>query len=278
MSNFIHYNHMKFPHQQYKLMDKIPYSLVQPIREHGILIAGGSITSVFTNSPIKDLDLYPTSQDSYDKFHETLRKLVDESTNENDKLLFVSDNAVTYRYAGVVIQIIHKFLQILGGSSNSVFTPEEVLETFDFTCCMGCYDLKSHEFILHKDFLIDNVSRSLVYNSENPRYPICAMYRVLKYQKKGYTISAGELVKLSLCICNLKMESYQDLKDQLLGIDTQIFMEITEDLIEKHGKDAKIDYGVVMNIINEKLNSLWESEQYLELEESGEDENWWDDV
>ena len=38
-------------------------------------------------------------------------------------------------------------------------SPEEIFETFDYTCCMGAYSFAGEGFTFHKDFFKHNSQR-----------------------------------------------------------------------------------------------------------------------
>lgn len=248
-------------HSQYnRLMKNIPFTLTQLIEKHHIIIAGGSITSVFSGMEINDFDLYPLTKASYDNFV----KDIDEKMQANKKkspsnwgLLCNSPNALTYKYDGVVIQVISKFCDVNSLVYNPNLSATDLIESFDFTVCMGALDYKEQKFVLYENFLQDVCQRKLVFNVKSA-YPVCALYRVSKYINKGYKISGGEAIKLALSIHNLEMNNYKDLKEQLLGIDTVDFIDITESLIENKGKDAPIDFKETMDLIERSLSAIWE--------------------
>ena len=261
--NFVHYFESAFPNQQFKLLSKIPSGLIHLLEKYNMIIAGGAITSIFSGSPIKDLDIYSRTPEYLESFKRELAELIKDDGDFGDGSVYKSANAETFRYKETLIQAISKVIDKAADKHNvqkSERSPEDILGKFDWTVCMGAFDFKTHEFILYNKFLADLAMRRLIFNC-NTDYPICSLHRLTKYEKKGFHIQAGEIVKLSLCIAKLKMNSYADLKDQLMGIDTLIFEELTTDLIDNHGSETPIDYNKVMEEINHKLNRLWESEE-----------------
>lgn len=198
------------------MMDKVlkQYFGSLVIRKEGVYIAGGAITSIFTGNPINDLDFYFASPEVMDDF--VKHYLTDYN------LVCVTPNADTYVHCDDpkrAIQIIKKYFG----------TPEEVISKFDFTCVMGAYVTDKRDFVLGDFFLVDNAGRRLVYTGKS-EYPICSLIRTRKYVAKGYSLSAIAVVTMALAVHNLKFETYADLKDQLMGIDTTIFKEVTNGL------------------------------------------------
>ncbi len=183
----------------------------------GVYLAGGAISSIFSGLNVNDLDFYCESLEVADRLVASLT-----SSTYGYKEVHSTENAVTLtkknKKRTLVVQVIRRF----------VGTPDEVLSTFDFTCVMGLYDFRVAKFFAHKSFLRDVAARRLVFAPKNKsRYPICALYRTKKYVERGYSLSGATIVSLAMAIHALKIETYADLKDQLMGIDTSMFNEIT---------------------------------------------------
>jgi len=232
---------MQFNKEKYILLYQLnEYKDLVPILiENDVFIAGGAITSIFTNNKINDYDIY---------FREYKNMLnIKLFLEENKfKLLFKSDNALSYKRDNVNIQLIKK---IYG-------KPEDIINQFDYTICMGAYDFSSRKFIFNEHFLQHNAQRQLIFNI-NAKYPICSLYRMLKYIKRGYIISGGEIIKLSLCVNNLKMETFADLKEQLEGIDTMFLKDLTDRLLSYEYANKKYDFLESITIIDKYLNEMY---------------------
>ena len=59
---------MRYEIEKTKLLKIIPKSLQEAFESHFCIIAGGAITSIFTNSEINDLDVYFHSKDDLIKY------------------------------------------------------------------------------------------------------------------------------------------------------------------------------------------------------------------
>lgn len=200
----------------------------------GIMLCGGSITSVFTNQTINDLDFYCKSKDGLKAAQEFLYKMFPVD-------IYSSSNAVTMKRTNnggsgagsrrvYTIQLITRF----HGS------PQEVMDCFDFTITQGVYDFSSKEFIVGDRFFQDLSRRKLVYLGKS-HFPICAMYRTKKYQAKGYTTPGSTIMHIALAIVRLEIKNYKDLKEQLMGIDTMYLQGL---LAGADYADAlPVDYG-----------------------------------
>ena len=104
-------------------------------------------------------------------------------------------------------------------------------------------------------FLEHLSTRVLVFNID-AKYPINSMWRVQKYTDRGYKLPAIEMIKLALCINNLNMKNYLDLKEQMIGIDTLFLVDVTDALLEK--ESTKYDFKSALTFINEKLREKFE--------------------
>ena len=186
------------------------------------MLAGGTINSIFSSRKVNDLDFYFKKLDN----DQLMFLIKDLEEIYNYKVVCTTPNAVTLTRKGnkdviYEIQLITRF----------VGEPKVILDTFDFTIVQGIFDFEIDDFVLGERFLIDIAKRKLEFTNTS-RYPICALYRTEKYKERGYTLSGGNIVAISLAINALKFETYGDLKDQLLGIDTSMVNEITEEFDE----------------------------------------------
>lgn len=188
----------------------------------GCFVAGGAVTSLFTNRPINDLDIYPKSQ-------EPLEAAIEWAFDGNG--LWCADastRAISFVRNGedkVAVQIMH----------FDVFeTAEEIFEAFDFTCCMGAFDLDTESFVLHDKFLLHCSQRFLSFN-KGTRFPYASAWRVRKYEEKGFTIGKIEFQKILMSCAEMPINSWQDLKDQVGGVYGEA-ISIPED--EEFSKDG----------------------------------------
>lgn len=178
----------------------------------GVYIAGGAVTSAFSDAPVADLDFYFADERASARF-------LSFAKNQGYLQTYATKNAITMKAqnSDLTIQLITRFYG----------TPEEIIRGFDFTVCQGAYICRDNKFVLGNAFLEDIASRRLVYTNTS-HYPICALYRTKKYQQKGYSLSGMTMVAIALAIHRLRIQTYADLKDQLMGIDTSIFSDLTE--------------------------------------------------
>lgn len=191
-----------------------------PLRFDGAFIAGGAATSAFTNAKINDVDVYFKSRRAFETG-------VYQAYEGGLWCVAASKRAVTFASGDTIAQLMH---------FDFFPTAEAIFAAFDFTICMGALDLdagpkskwegiqlvttgEEHPesgFVLHPDFLKHNSQRFLKFNA-GTRYPLASATRVLKYQQRGYTIGKGDMMKIALAVRGVRIESWEDLKDQIGG-------------------------------------------------------------
>ena len=166
----------------------------------GAMIAGGALTSIFTGQPINDVDLYFKSETAF-------REAIEQAYDGGLWCVAKTSRAVTFAYGSAIVQLMH-----FG------FFPDAaaVFDAFDFTCCMGAYDLDSREFVFHDDFLKHASQRHLSFHA-GTRFPFGSLLRVLKYQARGYTIGKGDLLRIALACHKVEINSWDELKDAIGG-------------------------------------------------------------
>lgn len=164
-------------------------------------VAGGAITSVFTAQPVNDADIYFKSRAAFEE-------AVFQSYEEGFWCVDASKRAVTFSDNQTYIYQLMHF--------DFFPTAQDIFNAFDFTINMAALDLDTGEFTFHDDFLKHNSQRFLRFN-KGTRYPLASATRVLKYQQRGYTIGKGDILKIALACRGVKIESWEDLKDQIGG-------------------------------------------------------------
>lgn len=187
----------------------------EKLENYDAYIAGGAITSIFTNSEINDFDVYFSSE----------KELVD----------FILDLNCGY---AVVSHTDKATLLIIGTSKIQLIrfdyfdNADTIFDKFDFTVCMGAYGFKNKEFYFHEDFFKHNSQKILRFNA-NTSYPYISMLRVEKYRQKGYNISKPELSKIMLSCSQKPLTSYEESIEQLGGM----YGNNISNLIDEKDKD-----------------------------------------
>lgn len=186
-------------------------------------LAGGAITSIFTNKDINDYDIF------FKHKKDIVRFLNKESYITN----FKSDYAITITKNGKTIQLIYK---------HEYPTAQDVLNLFDFSVCMGCYDFSTEEFVLGDAFLEDLASKTIHFNPKTDS-PIMSFIRIKKYINKGYDIPVPEMFKLGFTISQQNVDSYDKFQSLLGGMYGENYNKFAKKL-KNEGKPFDLNYVV----------------------------------
>lgn len=204
-----------------------------PIKD--AFIAGGAVTSVFTGQPIKDIDVYFKSREAFEYN-------VANAYDEGYWCVASSKRAATFTLnGGVPIQYMHfDFFE----------TAADIFDAFDFTVNMGAYDFEAKDFVFHDDFLKHNSQRFLRFHP-GTRYPLASATRVLKYQDRGYTIGKGDILKIALAGRKVKIETWEDLKDQIGGAYGE------KVILAGETQEFSLDAAIAALTVDESGKDLW---------------------
>lgn len=213
--------------------------------KYGVALCGGAIAAICSDLPVKDLDLYLNiTEDEMWKLDALERAIcMNAAADPAISKVSRSDNATTITWERgskkYCVQIVRK---VFGD-------PVCILEEhFDFTVTMGAFVFSSGLFAMSDRFLIDLAKRDLVF--VHSQYPICSLHRVSKYLRKGFTFKGSSAILLGLAIAQLEISSYQQLKEQLMGIDTLLLVGLLESLDESVAFDMAKTISLVLSKIN----------------------------
>lgn len=210
------------------------------MKELGLMICGGAISSLFTESQVNDLDFYMIYPEKKEECINFLRSIFVDKT-------FYSKNAITLKRKSPYSRRVYS-VQLITRFSGE---PSEIFDWFDFTITHGAYRFDTNSFEFGDRFFSDLSRRRLVYSGAS-MYPICAMYRTKKYVDRGYKLSGATVMHIALSIVQLKIENYAQLKEQLMGIDTMYLQK----LLEAKNPDAPVDYGEFVSEAFKRIDQI----------------------
>lgn len=166
---------------------------------------------------------------------------IDESSKEKYRPVFLSANAITLSNK---IQVIIRFYG----------DPDNIHQHYDYVHCTNYWTSKERKLILKQEALEALMAKELVYVGS--KYPICSVIRTRKFIKRGFTINAGQYLKMAFQISKLDLTNLDVLEDQLIGVDAAYFGQLINGL-KKHsekqkeeGKEFVLDYGYLASIID----------------------------
>ncbi|RWX40810.1 hypothetical protein EHH54_10395 [Rhizobium leguminosarum] len=194
----------------------------------GAFAAGGAVTSVFTGKEINDVDVYFKSREAFEY-------AVASAYEDSWWCVSSSKRAVTFVDGDSVIQFMH---------FDFFPTAQDIFNAFDFTVVMGALDFDADEFVFHDDFLKHNSQRFLRFHP-GTRYPLASAVRVLKYQDRGYTIGKGDILKIALAGRKVKIDTWEELKDQIGGAYGE------KVVLEGEGQEFSLDAAIAALTVDE---------------------------
>lgn len=147
--------------------------------------------------------------------------------------VFMSTNAITLSHR---VQIVNRFYG----------DPEEIHENYDFAHCTNYWKAWDNELVLRPAALEALLTRELRYIGS--KYPVCSLIRVRKFVQRGWSINAGQILKMVMQVNALDLKDIAVLQDQLTGVDAAYFMQVMTALRDKHPE--KVDYAYLIEIID----------------------------
>lgn len=166
-------------------------------------------------------------QDAY----EQTEKAAQETTDGEKKYrpVFMSTNAITLSDK---VQIVLRFYG----------DPEEIHKNYDYVHCTNYWTSWEKKVVLHAAALESLLAKELRYVGS--KYPICSVFRLRKFIARGWTINAGQMLKMCLQISELDLSNVKVLEDQLVGVDVAYFIQVIEAVKEKDPEKVNAAYLV----------------------------------
>lgn len=147
--------------------------------------------------------------------------------------VFVSTNAITLSDK---IQIVLRFTG----------EPDEIHKNYDFVHCTNYWTASDGNLTLRQPALEAILARELRYVGS--KYPIASIIRMRKFIKRGWSINAGQILKMVWQTTELDLKNYEVLRDQLTGVDVAYFSELIGKIKEKDPE--KVNSAYLVEIID----------------------------
>ncbi len=116
--------------------------------------------------------------------------------------------------------------------------PDKIHSTYDFEHCMNYWQDKEGELrlVLRPPALEALLARELRYAGS--LYPVCSLFRIRKFIERGWSINAGQILKIAWQVSALNLQDPNVLEDQLVGVDAAYFHEVMS-MLRKRVEDGK---------------------------------------
>lgn len=174
-----------------------------------------------------------TDPGAIEEANEKLQEALPEDDTHKYKPVFLSTNAISLSGK---IQIVLRFYG----------EPEEIHKNYDFVHCTNYWTSWDKKLILNQPALTSLLEKDLKYVGS--LYPVCSMFRIRKFTARGWTINAGQMLKIAMQISKLNLEDIKVLEDQLTGVDVAYFVELVAKLREKD--PTKVNTAYLIEIID----------------------------
>lgn len=127
---------------------------------------------------------------------------------------------------------------------------DTIHKNYDFVHCTCSYDYKTNAVNLPARALEAIINKELYYVGS--KYPLCSIIRTRKFISRGWTINAGQYLKMALQLNELNLKDLNVFKDQLAGVDSAYFSQAISMIAERKEKDPtfEIDNSYLFEVIN----------------------------
>lgn len=160
-----------------------------------------------------------------------------EKAKEKYRPKFLTSNAITLTNK---IQLVVRFYGDI----------PEIHKNYDYVHCTCAWSSWDNELSLPSKALESIINKELFYMGS--KYPLCSIFRSRKYINRGYTINAGQYVKMAMQLNDLNLNDIEVLKDQLMGVDSTYFGMLIDAIERQKERDEnfEIDSQYVIELVD----------------------------
>lgn len=151
------------------------------------------------------------SAEYVDPIEMNVETAIEEDKGARYRPVFMSSNAITLSNK---IQLIIRFY----GS------PDEIHENYDFAHCTSWWSSWDNHLELRPAAMEALLARELRY--QGSKYPLCSIIRTRKFIKRGFSVNAGQYLKMCMQLNALDLTDVNVLEDQLTGVDVAYFHQV----------------------------------------------------
>src|SRR5690625_1436682 len=258
-----------------QLVESITDEKVKELVRKNSIITGGSIASMLLKEEVNDYDFYFTNR-------ETVEAVAKYYVNQFNKLnpnkgvepqVFIEEDRVRIKIAGAGIVSADTILeneedtktkhQPIFLSSNAITlsgkiqlvirfygSPEDIHDNFDYVHAMSWWRSEDDHLETPTKALLAMMTKELIYHGS--KYPLASIIRSRKFIQRGWTIDAGQYLKMVLQLNELDLNNVDVLEEQLTGMDVAYFNEVLHKLRSKmeSAKDLKVTSTYLTEIID----------------------------
>lgn len=149
--------------------------------------------------------------------------------------VFLSSNAITLSDK---VQLVIRFYG----------DPDVIHENYDFVHCTSYWTSNDNKLVLRPGALEALLTRELRYIGS--KYPLASVIRTRKFINRGWTINAGQYLKMIMQLNDMDLTDIKVLEDQLVGVDAAYFNQMVSILKNETEEGQNIDQAYLTEIIN----------------------------
>ncbi len=147
--------------------------------------------------------------------------------------IFMTSNAITLANK---VQLVLRFYG----------EPEEIHKNYDYEHCTNYWTSWERKVVLRPEALESILTKELRYRGS--LYPICSIVRMRKFLAQGWTVNAGQILKMCWQVGKLDLTNPAVLEEQLVGVDSAYFSQL---IYQMQQVDLKtVDDGYVATLID----------------------------
>jgi len=241
----------------------LPNEEMRKLFFNNAMICGGAINSLYMGTKVNDWDIYlkdtkaclpliehwiegcnvsvrtEPNRIKIEKFansDEYFLKKINKPVEEHEKYFpkAITNNAISLDGN---VQIVMRF------TGN----PDVITETFDFEHAKIVYNFSTNDIHSSQEALESMLFKRLYYTGSH--YPIASMFRMRKFIKRGWNISAGQMAKIAFQINALDLSDRAVLREQLIGVD-MLYMSAFLSKMDRDGVYS-LDSDYVSNLLDD---------------------------
>ena len=217
-------------------VDRLPESVNDKVGKPIVVVGDNRVEVKIQSSGIASEDDDQSTYEYFEQYPDSnnAEAYLEKFQNKEDgkfKSVCITSNAISLSDK---VQLIIRF----------VGNPEVIHENYDFAHTTNWFTEKDG-VVLCQEALESILSRELKYVGS--LYPICSMFRLKKFINRGWTITAGEMLKIAWDISKLDLTDVDVLRDQLTGVDAAYFNQLIR-VIQEEGRE--IDRTYLVELIN----------------------------
>lgn len=184
-----------------KIRAMLKDSVVDMFEANDVWIAGGALTSLFSNKEVNDLDIYFGTQEGLDNVLSDVYGFGEYLSGFELTACFATDRSFTTRGKDQVkVQFIYY---------KTFKDAQAIFDAFDYTINMCAYSFKEKKFYMHDDFMVHLAQRYLKFN-DGTDFPFISVLRAGKYVDRGYQISKSEMLRVVFAAAKINLKSWED--------------------------------------------------------------------